>query len=359
MKIAYFITPHGFGHAARAAAVMHALNQIQPGLHFDIYSTVAGWFFEESHLTNYTIHSIQVDVGLVQRNSLDEDLPATITSLAKFMEFAETAAPDIAAKLKANQTRCVISDISPFGLFCANLAGIPSVMVENFTWDWIYAGYPDYAAALAPAIEVLSGWVSHATHHIQTEPVCQKTINNITTFPVSRPLQQPRGTVRASLGLDENQPLVLVTMGGIPNSYPHMDHMRKMKDLHFILPGASEKPQRLDNLILLPHRHGIYHPDLVQDCDVVIGKLGYSTLAECYLAGTHYGFIPRARFPESTPVAQFALSNMSSTAISEDQYRSGEWLNQLPALLRLPRVQRNEPNGAGQIAEYILKEVLI
>ena len=37
MRIAYFVTPHGFGHAARAAAVMVALQEIDLTIQFDIF----------------------------------------------------------------------------------------------------------------------------------------------------------------------------------------------------------------------------------------------------------------------------------------------------------------------------------
>jgi len=35
-RIAFFISPHGFGHAARAASVMEALVEINSAYHFDI-----------------------------------------------------------------------------------------------------------------------------------------------------------------------------------------------------------------------------------------------------------------------------------------------------------------------------------
>jgi hypothetical protein len=35
--------------------------------------------------------------------------------------------------------------------------------------------------------------------------------------------------------------------------------------------------QSKQNLVLLPHHSGFYHPDLVNASDAVIGKVGYST----------------------------------------------------------------------------------
>jgi hypothetical protein len=47
-RIAYFVSPHGFGHAARAAAVMEALSEIDTGVQFEIFTTVPFWFFRDS-----------------------------------------------------------------------------------------------------------------------------------------------------------------------------------------------------------------------------------------------------------------------------------------------------------------------
>lgn len=46
--IAYFVSPHGFGHAARSCAIMSALQAREPGIGLEIFTTVPRWFFAES-----------------------------------------------------------------------------------------------------------------------------------------------------------------------------------------------------------------------------------------------------------------------------------------------------------------------
>ena len=84
MRIAYFVTPHGFGHAARAAAVMVALQEIDPAIQFDIFTQVPRWFFQDSLVRNVRYYHVCTDVGLVQTTSLHEDLPATVRRLDSF-----------------------------------------------------------------------------------------------------------------------------------------------------------------------------------------------------------------------------------------------------------------------------------
>lgn len=68
--MAYFISPHGFGHAARAAAVIGALQELHPAFRFEIFTTVPYWFFEDSLACHLGYHSLGTDVGLGQKTPL-------------------------------------------------------------------------------------------------------------------------------------------------------------------------------------------------------------------------------------------------------------------------------------------------
>ena len=72
------------------------------------------------------------------------------------------------------------------GIAAAKAAGIPSILIENFTWDWIYENYLDNHPDLSSAIHDLRGWFDRADYRIQTAPVCLPIKGNLTTRPVSR-----------------------------------------------------------------------------------------------------------------------------------------------------------------------------
>ncbi len=77
-RIAYFISPHGYGHAARASAVMEELYGIDPEIEFDIFTKVPQWFFEDSLSGGFEYYSVLTDIGLVQRTPLKVDLSETL-----------------------------------------------------------------------------------------------------------------------------------------------------------------------------------------------------------------------------------------------------------------------------------------
>jgi hypothetical protein len=139
--IAFFVTPHGFGHAGRAAALMLALQEACPGCRFVLFTTVPEFFFFQSGIRRYVYHRLDNDIGLVQHSPLEEDLKATCHRLDRMLPFDEVLTSQLASQLKRHACRLVICDIAAMGIVAASKAAIPSVLVENFTWDWIYGNY--------------------------------------------------------------------------------------------------------------------------------------------------------------------------------------------------------------------------
>ena len=85
--IAYFITPHGFGHAARSSAIMDAVSETVPLVSFDIFTTVPEWFFADSLSGRFEYHEFVTDIGLVQKTPFLHDLEETIETLDRFIPF--------------------------------------------------------------------------------------------------------------------------------------------------------------------------------------------------------------------------------------------------------------------------------
>ncbi len=357
-RLAYFITPHGYGHAARAAAVMNAIGELLPEVCFEVFTRVPTWFFNMSFPTRFRYHELLTDIGLVQTTSMKVNLPETIRQLDAMLPFRPGLVEDLARQVNELGCEMVICDIAPLGIAVAKKAGIPSVLIENFTWDWIYEGYLEQEPRFTPSIDYLREVFASADHHIRTEPACSySTPADLLTGVVSRKPRTPAALTREKLGVGPNDPLVMVTMGGILTQYPFLDRLRQVKDTRFLIPGGSDQYEQRGSLVLIPHHSEIYHPDMVEASNAVIGKLGYSTLAEAYAAGLPYVFIPREGFRELPPLGQFARDTMDAVELSEERFFQGEWIDLLPDLLARPRQKPGGPNGADQIAEYLFTRV--
>jgi UDP:flavonoid glycosyltransferase YjiC (YdhE family) len=351
--IAFFISPHGFGHAARACAVMAALREIEPTIHFEIFTRVPRWFFDDSLDGSFTYHSLLTDIGLVQETALREHIGKTVESLNRFLPFTPRLIDRLARYVTRLKCEMILCDIAPLGIAVGKAAGLPSVLIENFTWDWIYQAYTRADGRIKDHAAYLGKVFRAADYHIQTEPICFRRSADLRTSPVSREPRTSRAQTREKLGIPRRAKAVLITMGGIPGEYEFLHQLEAERGVYFVIPGSGAAARRRGNLVLLPHRSEFFHPDLVAACDAVIGKLGYSTVAEAYHAGVPLAYVARPRFRESKIVARFVHAQMQGLEIPQAAFQNGDWLRRLPDLLALPRIRRNGTNGAQQAATHI------
>jgi len=351
-RIAYFISPHGFGHAARASAVMSSVYGMDPLVHFEIFTTIPSWFFD-SLKSPHSYHPLMTDVGLVQETPLYADLARTVERLNRFIPFEDSEISGLALKIDRLNCELVICDIAPMGIAVAREAGLPSVLVENFTWDWVYQEYIEHHVRLKHHVDYLGRLFSEADYHIQTQPVCSPKPVDLNALPVSRRARGARDEVRQGLGIPERAKMVLITMGGVPENYKSLTRLELPEDLYLVVPGGSNVFRIYDHLITLPHHSKFFHPDLINAADAVVGKVGYSTLAEVYHGGVPFGYIKRAHFRESEILGAYIERHMNGLAIEEESFRTGDWVSNTSRLLEMPRIRRRAPNGAEQVAEFV------
>ncbi len=331
---------------------MEALAAIEPSIQFDVFTTVPDWFFANSNSFAFNYHFLLTDIGLIQKTPFQPDLPATVKQLKKFLPFDQVQINGLAENLRQQNCELVICDIAPMGIQIAQKIGVPSILIENFTWDWLYQGYSD------DGLNEFNGYLraifAEATFHVQTQPVCKFGATHLSATPASRKIQISAGKTRRKLGLLNSRKVVMITAGGVPKNYGFIDKLKLETDIHFILPGAADSESIRDNLILLPENSAYFHPDLINAADAVLGKIGYSTIAEIYQAGVPFGYVARPDFRESKPLVDFVEKHMSGMAIEESEFENGTFTNSLEKLLQMPRARAHRPNGADQIAGFIM-----
>lgn len=353
--VAYFVSAHGLGHAARAAAVMDAVHQIAPAVRFEIFTPIPRWFFDDCLFGPFACHASQTDVGLVQRTPLEEDLPATIEALNAFYPLDEQMVRNMAHQVRSLDCRLVICDIAPLGIAVAEQAGLPSLLVENFTWDWIYAGYSDDLPALQPHIDYLEALFAQADYHVQTEPVCAAGSPDIAVAPIGRRPRTPVAVLRRRLGVPDNKQLVVLTLGGTPTAPGQCNADNLPDEFFLVIPGRFDQVSREGSIVRLPVRSDIYHPDLIRAADAVIGKAGYSTLAEIYLADVPFGYVSRTNFREAPVLEAFARNNLRSWNVSPAALADGSWTVHVPAMTAPPANGKKRVNGADSTAAFVLE----
>jgi hypothetical protein len=352
-KIACFVSPHGFGHAARACALMDAVHTISSDLTFEIFTTVPQWFFQDSLSRSFGYHSLLTDIGLMQETPLRANISMTLDRLNSFLPFKNAYLENLANKITALGCKLVICDIAPLGIAVAAKAKIPSLLVENFTWDWVYREYADQWPELNRHMDYLQSVFQSADYHIQTEPVCLHRPSELRVGPISRLPKAERQEILHRLKIPHSRKLVVITMGGIQGQYDFLKKLNAVKGVSFVAPGGADAESLQDNVIMLPQRSDFFHPDLIAASNAVVGKAGYSTLAEVCHAGVPFGYVKRPHFKESEILGAYMEAKGNAIPIHPEEFENGAWISKLNQLLSLPTLQKTASNDASTVAQFV------
>lgn len=349
--VAVFVSPHGFGHAARVSAVMAELHR-KYGATFELFGATPRWFFDESVAGTYAYHHVITDVGFVQRDALEADLEATVRELDTFLPFDESLVAGLAAEVRDAGCRAVLCDIAPLGIAVADRAGLPSVLLENFTWDWLYAPHVGDVPGLNRHAETLRTWFDRATVHVQAEPPCEPDPGATHVTPVSRAPRASWREARAGLDLRYDDPVVVLTMGGVPQELPFMERLRELDPIHFIVTSAP-RTERTGNVRAFHASERLYMPDLIEASDAVVAKLGYSTVAEVWASRRPMAFVTRPDFRETGPLGEWVRREIPGFEIPGREFAGAEWLRRLPELLDTERSLPRPEGGAEAAADAV------
>lgn len=349
IKVASFISPHGFGHATRMAAVLQSITGIS-NIKPVIVSTVPEFIFSQSSLDVEYI-TLQTDVGFIQNNAFHIDIGKSCTALSSFYPLKSGTVQDIAGRI----TDCsiILCDISPMGIAAGKAAGIKSVLIENFTWDWLYEPFARENPEIQPYIDYLKQLYSEADIHIQTEPVCYVKDCDLRCGPIYRHGGKNTKVINNTID-NSDRKKVLITLGGIPTETVFFEKLRNYSEYFFIISGQQKEERIGNNILLLDRMNTPYHPDLINFADLVVFKSGYSTLAECFQSGTSCIYVRRDNFKESQVLESFARKNLNSVSISEHEFSTGDWLDFIEDIDATKRTTAHNQNGADEIAQFLL-----
>ena len=357
--VAFYISGHGFGHASRQVEIINAFARRRPDVGILIRTPVARWLLERSLTTPFTLDDRPVDTGVVQFDSLRLDVAATIAHAADFCATLDARADTEALTLRTHGTRLVIADAPPLGCVAAARAGIPSVVVSNFTWDWIYGEYAEYLAAapgLLPTIQSayrLAGEAWRLPMHGGFETFAPRRhgapgLGGLVDLPfVARHARLEPADTRARLGLPADRQLALPSFGGYGVEGIDLDRL----DL-----DPSWQVVRIPDVVW--SGAAVRYEDLVRAVDVVVTKPGYGIIAECLANDTAIAYTSRGRFAEYPVLVRDMPRYLRCAYLDNDALLAGRWQSALDAAVGAPPPpERPATNGAVVIADMITAQL--
>ena len=349
--LAVYISGHGFGHSTRTAEVLRELRALEPALAITVVTSAPAFLFEG---LGATWRSLACDVGLVQRGPLVIDEDATAAACAAFQERWPDLVEREAHWLRETGARIVLGDIPPLAFAAAHAAGLPSVGLGNFSWDWIYRALARGRAGMVAAAEVAAS--SYATARLLLE---LPFAGDLAAFPrreriplVARAPVVRRDAAREALGLERDRPVVLFSFGGLGFGTPRVDaaSVASLRRRFRLLDEPDVSRERLRAL-------GLLYQDVVGAADVVVTKPGYGIVTDAIAAGTRLVYTDRGDFPEYPVMVEEMPRYLPVAFVSGDDLRAGRLEDALDRVLSLPQPPPPRLDGAS-VAAARLREWL-
>jgi hypothetical protein len=361
-SVFFYISGHGFGHASRQIAVINALVPRLRDHEIVIRTSAARWLFEHGIRGACTYLAGDCDTGIVQIDSLRLDARETIARADEFTRRLPEHAAREARLLRERGARLVIADAPPLGCAAAVAAGVPSVVLSNFTWDWIYEEYADAlssAPALVPAIREAYG----AAEEAWRLPLGGgfRTFDRIVDVPfAARHAEHDRATVRARLHLPADRPVVLSSFGGYGVSDFDAGLLDCLDEWAVVVTGREKPPAPPAGVHFLHepaiYDAGLHYEDLVGAADAVATKPGYGIVAECLANDTAMLYTSRGRFAEYDVMVAEMPQFIRCEFVPQDDMLAGRWREPLARLMGRPEPPVHpRTDGAEVVAQMIVE----
>lgn len=359
--VVFAISGHGFGHASRQTEIMRALHRRRPDVAIGVRTSAPRWLFERALDFPFSFEAVEVDTGVVQIDSLEVDVGASIAGAARFYRTIDERIDAEADALTAGRADLVVGDVPPLACAAAARAGVPAVAVGNFTWDWIYAGYPETAKLSPDLVRTLRNAYSAATAAWRL-PLHGGfgAFETIVDVPlVARRSSREPGDVRRQLGLPRDRTLVLFAFGRYGIGNVDWSEVARANGCHVVFTTGPHAPRGPDGDTFTTldegamAGRGIAFEDLVAGVDVVVTKPGYGMIAECAANDTAMLYTSRGRFPEYDVLVAGLPALARAAFIGHADLFAGRWRAHLDRLLAQRRPDPPAANGAQIVADAL------
>jgi hypothetical protein len=371
VQIAFYISGHGFGHASRQIEIINALGRQRPDAAVLIRSSAARRIFDRTVDPPFELDDRPCDTGVVQIDSLRLDAAATIARAGDFYRTTAERAEAEARVLRDRGVRLAIADAPPLACAAAALAGIPSVVVSNFTWDWIYQEYAEHLASAPDLIPTIQ-----SAYRLADEAWVLPMHGGFETFGRQRGVpfvarhartDVTRPDVLRMLALPDDRPLALVTFGGYGVDDLPLARLDCLPRWTIVLTDSDEASRGHAGIagihVVAEERLygiGLRYQDLVAAADAVVTKPGYGIISECVANETALVYTSRGRFAEYAVLVREMPKYVRSAYLDRDSLMAGRWLQALDAAVGAPTPPQHPPtNGADVIAEMISARLVI
>jgi L-arabinokinase len=356
MIVAY-VSGHGFGHSTRTAEVLREVRVRDPRVPIAIVcSGKTEPLYRRAIPGDFAFRPQACDVGLAQRSALVIDEAGTVAAWRRFQDgYAARLAREIRG-LKERGARVVLGDIPPLAFEAAAEAGVPSIALANFSWDWIYRHLAARQTALHEAADQAAAAYARCGLLLELP-----FAGDLSAFPrreriplVARRPRMEKADLRRRLELEGTVALWSFGGLGLPGFDPAV--LAGTPEVTFIVSDEAGSPPPNVRVIggEATKDAGLEYVDLVAAADLVITKPGYGIVSDAIAARTRMLYTDRGDFPEYPIMVRQMGEWLPAEYASNAELLSGRLGDAIDRLMKRPMPAPPRVDGAGGAAERIL-----
>jgi L-arabinokinase len=343
--------------------VMHAVMSRRPEASIAVRSAAPRRLFERTLPGHIEVFDVECDTGMVQTDSLHLDGAASIRRAAAFhARLAEKADTEATYLLRSGAT-VVVGDIPPLAFAAAAQAGLPSVAIGNFTWDWIYEGYPEPFDSPPRGSLRAGNWIQtirdayrHATVALRLPMAAGfaglEAVTRDIPF-VARRSRHASAEIRRTLGIPGGKPVLLMSFSAY--GLAGLDTAALAKLGGYTIVTTTPAPGLLSVAEERLYERGYRYEDLVHAADVVVTKPGYGIISEAIANDAAILYTARGNFPEYDLLVREMPKYLRVQFIEQEDLVAGRWGPALESLLAQPKPStKPDLNGAEIAAQHLL-----
>ena len=350
MRIAVYISGHGFGHLAQMAPLLNRIHQCQPQIDFLIRCALPESELRSRFDFDFQLDSLVVDLGVIQKSAIEEDRDGSIALMRAWTADLDRHIRRETELLRHFNPSLVLANISPLAFPAARALGVPSVGLATLDWFTIYA---HWLAADDPVIRALKR-AYEACELLLTPPMAM----DMQVFPNRQEIAliaAHPNTINVSFKQAAKK-RALVIFGGSNQPAFNLHALAEMSDWLFLIPDApADAP---DNVQSIRFDDDLKAVDLMAHVDAVVCKPGYGILAECWRTGRPMAWVERPDFPEYPMLKGWLDDVFPSHGMSRSDFQNSHWLPALEgAIASTRKFPELDEDGADMAADIVLSKL--
>lgn len=350
VRIAYYISAHGYGHGVRSSDIIRALAHERPDAQILVITDLPEPFLRNrlrGLRVNFRPGSF--DVGMVQKDSIRVDVDETFRRVEALCESWGGRVAEEARFLEREEVDLVVSDIAAIPMEAGRRAGLPVVAVANFAWDWIYEEFAERNPRWQSFVDRFATGYSCANLLLRL-PFCEELrafVRKVDIPLVATPGRARRADMARITGVSPESTWVLLSFTTLEWGEEALAAVERLEGYEFFTVQPLEWRRR--NIHPLD-REQVPFSDTLASADIVISKPGFGLLSECVVNGKPLVYADRTDFREYELLVREMPRYLRCLHLDARRLYAGDLADALEEIPSLPGPPERLETGGAEIA---------